>query len=336
MLKLYQKHLPEIDFQAIIAIDHSPRGPALGGCRLAKYNSIEAAQLEVTQLTESMTLKTATHDLPFTGGKIVLMEPAQIKQRDIYFQALGQFIAELKGNFIVGMDSGVSEDDMDQIAKVTPYVTNSKKLGGEPSPATALGVAIGIDAMLDYFSMRAKDCHILIQGVGSVGYEILKLLAPKVKKISIADISVAAIERCRKEFNVEIVNVDDVYKTACDVFVPCGMGGILNEVTAKLFSCKIIAGAANNQLATPEVSYLLHERNIYHAPDYVINGGGVIYCASQYLKESDTWVEQKIKNIYPLLQNILKQTDLQKLPPEIIARQFFAEKMSLSNKAHKN
>lgn len=321
MFKFHQKSDPNSQLQAIIAIHHPHRGAALGGCRLASYQTVATAMREAGHLARSMSYKAAIHNLPFTGGKTVLLAPTKLTARTKYFQSLGKFINELEGQYIAAVDSGVTEQDMDEVAKYTSYVTNFSNVGGDPSPDTAKGVKIAIETAVNLFLNKTDltNLHIVIQGVGNVGYALVKELYNKNTRLTIIDKNPQAIAHCLEKFSVEVIDYRNINTLECDIFVPCAMGGILNKEFATTVRTKIIAGAANNQLYSAEIGYLLQSRNIFYAPDYAINAGGLIRCASQYLGKSEQWVEEKITNIKSLLFQVFEQARRLNLPTNIVA-----------------
>lgn len=334
MFKFHYLKDKQKNIHGIIAIHHPNRGPALGGCRLANYQNLWQALREVSRLARSMSYKSAIHQLPFTGGKTVLLEsPQTLQNRQTIFQTLGKSIQNLQGNYIAAMDSGVTEQDMNEIAMHTNHVTNFSQAGGDPSPYTAKGVMLAISTLTNALLKKSelKNLHIVIQGIGNVGYALIKELSKHDARITIADKNPAAIQRCLESFPVNVIEHEKIFELKSDIFVPCALGGTLNHNTIDKLQTKIIAGAANNQLTSPTLGYLLQKKNIFYAPDYVINAGGLINCVSQYLNYSNDWIEQKIQNIERLLINILKLSSKHNLPTNIIADKITTNYISLFN-----
>ncbi|EDP46026.1 Glu/Leu/Phe/Val dehydrogenase family protein [Rickettsiella grylli] len=309
---------------AIVAIHSTRLGPALGGCRFIEYTSINLAICDALRLAQGMSYKAALANLPLGGGKTVLMRPQSISDRTAYFRSLGRFVNELKGRYIIAMDSGVVIEDMDSIALETPYVVTTSKHKGNPAPYTALSVLYGIEAAVKFKLHRdnLEGIHIAIQGVGHVGFALANALQKKGARLTICDNNTSLIERYAKDLRATLVDPNDIYAVHCDVFSPCALGGILNdEVIAKL-NTAIVAGAANNQLAEPRHADLLHKKNILYAPDYVINSGGLIYAYAEYQNRLNReHVAQQIRTIYSTLLGIFKCADEEnKLPSEVADR----------------
>jgi len=264
---------------AIIAIHSTSRGPAMGGCRCLSYASGHAAAHDAMRLARGMSYKAAIADLPYGGGKAVLLRPDRIADRKAYFEAFGAFVESLGGEYITAEDSGTTVADMDSIRDKTTHVLGSSDGMGDPSPLTALGVRMGIQAALAFRDQREElqGSHIAIQGVGQVGYQLAAELHRQGARLSVADYDARATERCADEFGARIVAVDDIYAVPCDVFSPCALGGTINPYTIARLDTGIIAGSANNQLAGLRERELLLAKGIVYAPDYVINAGGLIH-----------------------------------------------------------
>jgi leucine dehydrogenase len=313
----YLKEDPETGLKAIIAISNPGRGPALGGARLGLYPNTMAAMQEASLLAKTMLSKSAVHGLPFGGGKAVLIAPRVIVDRKAYFQAFGRFVDSLGGKYITAMDSGVGKADMNAIASCTTYVTNSCKVGGAPSAYTAKGVSLGIQAAVKHRLNRDSlaGVRVLIQGIGKVGYELLRRMVALDADVMISDTHDAVVKQCQREFSVKVVEPNDIYRTACDVFAPCAVGSVLTMKTLGAFQAKIIAGAANNPLAHAGQAEHLHARNILYVPDYLINAGGLICCARQYYGASKVDVDAKIERIYALTESVLQQADAKQCSP---------------------
>jgi len=289
--------------RAIIAIHNTHQGPALGGCRCIQYPTLDAAVRDVLRLAAGMSYKNAMANLPLGGGKAVLMKPDNVLDRTAYFQAFGRFINDLNGRYISAMDSGTTVADMDAIATQTSYVTNLSKHHGNPAPFTALGVQRGIEAAVKFRLGRDSlaGLHIAIQGVGHVGYNLAKNLYAAGVQLTVCDSDAELAQRCADEFNAAVVPPEKIYTVSCDVFAPCALGAILNDVTIPLFNTSIIAGAANNQLAESRHAQALSNRGILYTPDYVINAGGVIYAYTEYVRTSMTEAQTRIAKIYETL-----------------------------------
>lgn len=307
---------------AIIAIHSTRLGPALGGCRFMEYSSIEHAIHDVLRLAQGMSYKSALAHLPLGGGKTVVMRPKQLSDRNACFRALGRFVDELKGRYIIAMDSGVVIEDMDTVALETSYVVTTSKHKGNPAPYTALGVLYGIEAAVK-FKLRRDNLagvHVAIQGMGHVGFALANALQKKGAHLTICDNNIDLIQRYAQDLHAQIVEPDEIYAVECDVFSPCALGAILNDASIAKLKTAIVAGAANNQLAEPRHAELLHEKGILYAPDYVINAGGLIYAYAEYQNRLNReQVAQHIKTISRSLLEIFKCALDENKPPSIVA-----------------
>lgn len=306
--------------RAIIAIHNTNRGPALGGCRFIEYPSVDAAVKDALRLARGMSYKNAMANLPLGGGKAVLIKPQQTSDRLAYFQAFGRFVNELDGDYITAMDSGTSTTDMDVIATQTTYVTNLSHRSGNPAPFTALGVQRGIEAAVKFKLGGASlnGLHIAIQGVGHVGYNLARDLHAVGVRLTVCDNNAAAVQRCVDELGATAVSAEEIFSVACDVFAPCALGAVLNDVTIPLLKAPIVAGAANNQLAEPRHARHLRDRDILYAPDYVINAGGVISAYAEYQQVSIHEVEQRVFQIYNTLLEVFDRAGYEnKLTSEV-------------------
>ncbi|MFT5809103.1 MAG: leucine dehydrogenase [Moritella dasanensis] len=304
---------PETQLQAIIAIHSTKLGPAIGGCRMIDYPSTQAAVKDACCLAAGMSYKTAINRLPFGGGKAVILKPKHVTDRRALFASFGRFVESLNGRYITAMDSGTSIADMDVIASQTNHVmctTTAGLASGDPSPHTAKGVYYGIKAAVKFKLQQESlsGLHIAIQGVGNVGYALAKLLHNDGAKLTVADPNPLATQRLINEFGAEVVAGDDIYRINCDVFSPCALGQVINAHSIDQFNTSIIAGSANNQLQTPDMTDALAARSILYAPDYVINSGGVLQIS--YLNKPDV-VQHKLAALYDTLLAIFTQAEQQ-------------------------
>src|SRR5437868_7414732 len=242
--------------KAIIAVHSTARGPAAGGCRFWNYASTNAALTDALRLSRGMSYKNAMADLPLGGGKaVVLIEPKQAKSFEL-LQAFGRFVHSLGGAYITAEDVGASVADMEIIASQTPYVSGLPRTAvdadGNPAPKTALGVYLGIKAAVR-FKLGREDLRgvsIAVQGLGGVGYELCGMLAADGAKLRVADIRSALVKNATAEFAATAVDVNAILFERVDVVSPCALGAVLSESSIPQLQTRIIAGAANNQLAT--------------------------------------------------------------------------------------
>ncbi len=277
---------------AIISIHDATLGPGCGGCRIYPYENFEAALEDVKNLSRGMTFKNALGGIPFGGGKAVIIADPKTDKTPELLRAFGAAVDSLGGLYYTAEDSGVTEGDMETIRSVTPYAAGVDKggIGGNPSPFTARGVWRGVQAAARYKLgvSSLKGLHISILGVGAVGMELARLIHEEGGRLTVADVNPAAVEEARQRFGADAVSPEDAITVDADIFSPCALGGSINVDTVEKLRAKIIAGAANNQLKTPDMGVRLLERGILYAPDYVINAAGVISVGLEIL---DRWSE---------------------------------------------
>lgn len=273
---------PEVGLQAIIAVHSTVLGPGLGGVRMYPYKSMDEALTDVLRLSRGMTYKAAATGLNLGGGKAVIIGDPKQQQSEALFRTFGRFVDSLGGLYITAEDVGTNVDVMEWIYTETPWVTGVSAAhggSGDPSPVTAFGVLQGIKASSQfvYGTDSLAGRSVAIQGLGNVGYHLAKFLIEDEKaKVFGADVDPDRIARAR-EAGAEIVGKDEILAVDCDIVAPCALGAILNEKSIPELKCKIVAGAANNQLADEKRDgQALDARGILYAPDFVINAGGLI------------------------------------------------------------
>lgn len=295
--------------QAIVAIQSTSRGSAMGGCRFIKYSSEQDAITDAARLAKGMSYKSAIAGIPHGGGKAVIIMPDQPFDRRALLQAFGRFIDQLGGQYITAMDSGTTMADMDIINRETRWVTCTSQFG-DPSPYTALGVFAGIKAAVNhqFGSDNLHDCRINLQGLGNVGYAVAEHLYKAGAKLCVTDLNPHLVEKAAKELDARCVNPDQIYLEPADIFCPCGLGSIINPSTLQKLDVKIIAGSANNQLATPDIGQTLQQSGILYAPDYVINAGGLIFVALKHDQVAQEQIDQQIQNIGATLSTLFQQS----------------------------
>lgn len=328
---LHFKVDPKTGMQAIIAIHNTNLGPALGGCRFIPYKSIDGAIFDAMRLARGMTYKSALMNLPLGGGKSVIIEPSGNYDRQAYLREFGKFIEELGGRYITALDSGTNLQDMDIIAQQTSYVASLSKYDGDPSPYTAKGILNGILAAVNFKldKEHLDGLTIAVQGLGHVGWELCQYLYELNVKLVVADIDTKKCMLAQEKFNAQVVDVKEIHKVECDVFSPCALGGVIDDITVNELNTTIIAGAANNQLLHTYHGKTLYDKGILYAVDYVINSGGVIFAASKYLNTNEDKVIAQIDGIYKTLLEIFSRSEKEKLPTSDIANKIAEEKIAL-------
>lgn len=322
--ELHIKMDPKTGLRAIIAIHNTNLGPALGGCRFLEYDTLEGAIYDAMRLARGMSFKGALSNLASGGGKAVLIRPKSLTNREALFEAFGRFVDELGGRYISAVDSGTTVGDMDAIHRQTPYVactTRQDGHHGDPSFSTALGVYRGMLAAIKIRLNKTsfEGVHVVIQGVGHVGYNLARYLAEAGAQLSICDMSAEAAQRCASEFNAQVVDPSAIFDVPCDVFAPCALGAVLNDKTIGHLNTKIVAGSANNQLAEPRHSAVLMQKNVLYVPDYVINAGGLIEAVSIYQNNYPEEIMQKVSAIHDTVYEICEKAVVSHMDPAVVA-----------------
>lgn len=324
--------------RAIIAVHSTVLGPATGGCRMWPYPGESDALRDVLRLSRGMTYKNAMAELPLGGGKAVILGDAARDKSDRLLEAFGDAVDSLGGRYITAEDVGTNVADMQVVARRTDYVSglpsSGHGAGGDPSPRTALGVFLGILAAVGYRTGEPdrrdlRGIRVAVQGLGAVGYQLCKLLAESGAELLVADIDAARAERVCNEVNARNTGVREILAESADVFVPCALGAILNSQTIPHLNVSIVAGAANNQLATEADGAALRDRNILYAPDYVINAGGIINVAHERLGLGDDEAAKiAIGRIGPRLLEIFKRAEQTGRPTNVVADEMARERLS--------
>jgi leucine dehydrogenase len=323
--------------RSIVAIHDSRLGPALGGCRFIEYDTDEAAYVDALRLARGMTYKAALAGLAHGGGKSVIIRPKGRFDRVALFKAFGRFIEDLRGHYITAEDSGTGLEDMEIVRTQTKHVTGVDPAhggSGDPSPFTALGVRRGIEACVKFKLGRSdlKDVHVAVQGVGHVGYHLCKELHAAGAKLTVADVDKLKSERARRDFGAAVVAIDDIPTIDCDVFAPCALGAGLNDDTVPRLQARIVAGAANNQLAEPRHGDDLHARGILYAPDYAINAGGLVNVAQEVKGYDAKVAREKTLKIYDTIWDICDRSKKLAAPTHKVADMMVEEKLGAASR----
>lgn len=319
---------------AIIAIHDTRLGPALGGCRFLPYDRERDALEDVLRLARGMTYKAALAGVPLGGGKSVILRPRHNFDRSLLFRAFARFVDDLGGRYITAEDSGTSLEDMAVIRSVTRHVTGvDAAMGGagDPSPSTALGVRCGMQAAVQHAlgTRSLAGVHVAVQGVGHVGYHLCRELHAQGARLSVADVDPLKAERAAREFGAQVVALDAIYGVACDVFAPCALGSALNDQTIPELRCRVVAGAANNQLAEPRHGEDLRVRGIAYAPDYAINAGGLIHVAQELAGFDAAKVRARIEGIYDTIAEILARAERAECSAQRVADAMVEERLAM-------
>lgn len=275
----------ETGLRAIVGIHDTHLGPGLGGTRIYDYDTDEAALRDVLRLSRAMTYKAAAADLPLGGGKAVIVgDPDEIKS-DALFEAYGRAVDALGGRYITSVDMNTTIEDMDVVKRETDYVAGTSDGLGNPSPITARGALASIETCVDhvYGDPSLEGVEVLVQGIGKVGRPLAEDLLDRGAEVTVTDVDEAAVESFVEKTGADSIGADAVYGHPCDVFVPCAIGGVINDETLPELTCDVIVGVANNVLEERRHAEALQNRDILYAPDYVVNAGGLITVTKEYL-----------------------------------------------------
>lgn len=301
--------------KAIIGVHNTVLGPSLGGTRMWDYQTEEEALMDVLRLSRGMTFKASISGLNLGGGKAVILGDAKKLKSEALLRRFGRFVESLKGKYITAEDVNMSPEDMEYISMETKYVTGlSEKMGGagDPSPFTAYGVYMGMKACAKeaYGSDSLQDRKVAVQGVGHVGYYLVKHLVEEGANVLVSDIYEDKIKEITNEFKVTVVDENTIYNEKMDIYAPCALGATVNDQSIDSLRCDIIAGAANNQLEDEHKhGNILMKKEIIYAPDFMINAGGLINVGLDYLGNySRERVFKKVERIYNTVLDIIHKS----------------------------
>jgi leucine dehydrogenase len=319
--------------KAIIAIHSTAMGPACGGTRMYPYATADAALTDALRLSRGMSYKNAIADLPLGGGKAVIIGNPATDKSDAKFAAYAEAVNTLGGRYVTAMDVGILPADMPVIARGTKYIAGYDqpgKAGGDSGPATALGVFSGLKAAVKHRlgTGTTKGLRVAIQGLGKVGMGVAKRLHAEGAHLIVADTDMAAVAQAVETLGAVAVAPDQIVTVACDVLSPNALGAILDDRSIPQLSAKVVAGGANNQLARDHHGAMLRDRGILYAPDYVINGGGIIRVAAQIENWSDAEVERRVLGIADTLTAIFVRAAKDGEPTSVIADRMARERIA--------
>lgn len=317
---------------AIIAVHSSHLGPGAGGTRFWHYPEPKDALRDALRLSRGMSYKNAMAGLPMGGGKaVILADEARTKTSEM-LAAFGDVVEGLGGQYVTAEDVGIGEADMVAVSHRTAHVSGlpsagDDAAGGDPGPFTAYGIYLGIKAAVKHRlgTDTMQDVHVAVQGTGSVGAGVARWLAKDGARLTLADIDADAVQALGRELNADVVAPDAILATTCDVLSPNALGAILNDETIGRLDTQIVAGGANNQLARAGHGDALFERGILYAPDYVINAGGIISVATEYLARREgrighvDEVNKRIAAIPDRLEQVWRESKTRGIAPDIVA-----------------
>lgn len=318
--------------QAIIAVHSTARGPAAGGCRMWPYVSCEAALEDALKLSRAMSYKNAVADIDHGGGKAVIIGDSKTGRTPALFEAFGRAVEQVGGRYWTAEDVGVSPSDLQHARKHTCYVAGLEghpAASGDPSPVTAEGVFRGLKLAVRHGLDREslEGLTVAVQGVGHVGAYLCDKLHAAGAKLVIADVNAEAVANVAGRTGAQVVAPEAIFDAPAEVFAPCALGGAVSFDTLDRLSARVIAGGANNQLASHTVGRRLFERGVIYAPDYVINGGGIINVAAEIAGLTSgtaydpDWVEGKLARLMDTLDEVLSRSLAEARPTHEIANE---------------
>jgi leucine dehydrogenase len=311
---------PDTGLKAIIAIHDTTLGPALGGVRMWAYKSERDALNDVLRLSKSMTYKAAVSGLNLGGGSAVILGDPYKDKTETLMRKFGRFIKNLNGEYITSEDMGTNPRDMEYIRMETQHVTGYPETiggSGDPSPITAKGVFMGIKACVKelYGNDTLAGRSVLVQGIGHVGENLVRLLRDENAKVYVSDINEEKVGQVAKKYGAQPISNNSIFDIDADIYAPCALGATINTATIKKLRCAIIAGSANNQLEDETLhGKMLLDKGVLLAPDYVINAGGLMNCYSELMGFSRKRTLQLTENIYEVTRTILKLSKTENIP----------------------
>lgn len=305
----------ESGLRAIIAVHSTHLGPAAGGTRFWHYSEDALALTDALRLSRGMSYKNAMAGLPLGGGKAVVLANEARDKTPEQLAAFGQAIDNLSGTYVTAEDVGMSVNDMIEIARQTRFVAGlpvaGGAVGGDPGPHTSLGVFLGIKAAVKRALGKdsVEGLHIALQGAGSVASGVALHAAAEGARLTIADIDTARAQALATQVAGKMADPAELLSLEADVISPCALGAILTHESIAALRAPIVAGGANNQLATPEDGERIHARGVLYAPDYVINAGGIINVSTEYVRDGDAaLVRQRIEAIPQRLEQVWQES----------------------------
>jgi leucine dehydrogenase len=314
---------PAAGLRAIIAVHSTALGPAFGGCRMWPYRSGTEALTDALRLARGMTYKAAICDLPYGGGKSVIIGDPRHAKTPALLRAMGGVVVSLRGRYIVADDIGTTLDDLVVMREVTSHTAAATEAARAPLAVTAFGVLMAIRAAVRELTGcdRLDGLRVAIQGLGNVGRPLAGYLRAVGAELIVADLDPARVARTVREFGARAVEPAVIYDQPVDLFAPCALGAILDDLTIPRLRARIVCGGANNQLAQPRHAAMLAERGILYVPDYLANAGGVIDFHQERIDDSREAVLAAVARIEAIAAEVLAMAGRTGQTPQAIADQ---------------
>ena len=320
-------HDSKTGLRAIVALHRAYEKPSVGGCRVRDYGSEEEALADVLRLSRGMTYKSVMAGLAFGGAKAVIIGVPEDRSRAAAMRAMAGITNRFGGRFRTGVDLGLTPADVDVMRAESPYI-----FGDPARPAsnvTADGLLVSIKAIVRHRLSRPSlnGVRVAVQGLGKVGMRITALLVKEGARVTVGDVDARRAERAGHEFGAIVTEPDRVHAADVDLFCPCALGGVLNDQTVGELKAQMVAGAANNQLATPEDGERLQQRGVLFAPDYVANAGGLIAVAAELEGRPDSWINEKVDGLKATLDQIFDEAQRTNSSASLVADELARERI---------
>ncbi len=324
---------PARGLTAIVAIHDTTLGPALGGTRIWPHETFEAALTDALRLSRGMTFKAAIANVPFGGGKAVILADSKTDKTPALLTAYAEMLSALEGQYFTGEDVGLTLADADFLRARAPNVSGTTAGGsGNPSPVTAEGVFLGLKAAHGHVNGGSplRGIRVAVQGLGAVGRALCDRLAADGAKLIVTDLDAERVKKAVSDLGAQAVRPEEIVGVEADIFAPCALGGVLSQTTIPALKAGIVAGSANNQLARHGDAQLLKDRGVLYAPDYVINAGGLINVAAElapggYDREAAL---AKVAEIPATLTDIFVRAEAENLPTNDVAQRIAEERIA--------
>lgn len=325
-------HDKKTGLKAIIAIHDTTLGASLGGTRMWAYKNDTEALEDVLRLSRGMTYKSSLAGLNLGGGKSVIIGNSRTEKSEALFEAFGRAVESLSGQYIAAEDVGTTVADLESARKVTRHIAGiSEGNVGNPSPATAWGVFNGLKAAAEY-RLRVenlKGLKVAVQGLGNVGYGLCTYLKEAGAELIVSDIYEKSVVRAVQELGATAVPTDVILDQDVDIFSPCALGAVINDLSLPRLRAKVVAGAANNQLAEQRHGQDLLDRHILYAPDYAINAGGIIILSHEGPSFNRNVAMKQVASIYDTAMKIFKRAETENLPTVEVADRIALERIAI-------
>ena len=324
----------------VIVLHSTALGPAAGGCRFWAYADHAAMITDGCRLAEGMSYKNALADLPLGGGKAVIRRPEGAFDQARLFRAFGREVEALRGSYVTAEDVGTNVADMGVVGEQTRHVAGlpvrGDLPGGDPSPWTARGVFLSMQLAAERKLERPlSECTVAVQGVGNVGAALAGMLHRAGARLIVADVNAVAAARVAVATGATVASVAGIMSARADIFAPCALGGVISDATVGKLGAKVVCGAANNQLAEPADGERLADRGILYAPDYVVNAGGIINVAAEYLGWSQGEAAARVDATAERLARVLDHAAIVGLTPDMVADLLAREKIASGHAARR-